>query len=110
LKGICGPGDGQLPTLIRAPQSQAAEPEQHAGDAQHQPHGLGAQGGAVIAGGRYDGLIAAMGGPDTPGIGWAAGVERLALLLDETPAVPRPLAVVPNGDGVELHALRLRSR
>jgi len=67
---------------------------------------LGAQ-GAVIAGGRYDGLIAAMGGPDTPGIGWAAGVERLALLLDETPAVPRPLAVVPIGDGVELAALRL---
>jgi histidyl-tRNA synthetase len=67
---------------------------------------LGAQ-GAVIAGGRYDGLIAAMGGPDTPGIGWAAGVERLALLLDETPAVPRPLAVVPIGDGAELAALRL---
>jgi histidyl-tRNA synthetase len=67
---------------------------------------LGAQ-GAVIAGGRYDGLIAAMGGPDTAGIGWAAGVERLALLLDQTPAVPRPLAVVPIGDGVELDALRL---
>jgi histidyl-tRNA synthetase len=67
---------------------------------------LGAQ-GAVIAGGRYDGLIAAMGGPDTPGIGWAAGVERLALLLDETPALPRPLAVVPIGDGVDLDALRL---
>jgi histidyl-tRNA synthetase len=67
---------------------------------------LGAQ-GAVIAGGRYDGLIAAMGGPDTPGIGWAAGVERLALLLDETPAVPRPLAVVPIGDGAELAAFRL---
>jgi histidyl-tRNA synthetase len=67
---------------------------------------LGAQ-GAVIAGGRYDGLIAAMGGPDTPGIGWAAGVERLALLLDQTPAVPRPFAVVPIGDGVELDALRL---
>ena len=45
---------------------------------------LGAQ-GAVLAGGRYDGLVAAMGGPDTPGIGWAAGVERLAMLLDETP-------------------------
>jgi histidyl-tRNA synthetase len=67
---------------------------------------LGAQ-GAVIAGGRYDGLIAAMGGPDTPGIGWAAGVERLALLLDETPAAPRLLALVPIGDGVELAALRL---
>ena len=67
---------------------------------------LGAQ-GAVLAGGRYDGLIGAMGGPDTPGIGWAAGVERLAMLLDETPAAPRPIAVVPIGDRVEPEALRL---
>jgi histidyl-tRNA synthetase len=67
---------------------------------------LGAQ-GAVIAGGRYDGLIAAMGGPDTPGIGWAAGVERLAMLLNQTPEVPRPVAVVPIGVGVELAALQL---
>ena len=67
---------------------------------------LGAQ-GAVLAGGRYDGLVATMGGPDTPGIGWAAGVERLAMLLDSTPTMPRPVAVVPIGDGVVLHALRL---
>src|SRR5690606_7928863 len=38
---------------------------------------LGAQ-GAVLAGGRYDGLMQTMGGPDVPGVGWAAGVERLA--------------------------------
>jgi histidyl-tRNA synthetase len=67
---------------------------------------LGAQ-GAVLAGGRYDGLVAAMGGPDTPGIGWAAGIERLAMLLDATPPVPRPIAVVPIGPGVELAALCL---
>jgi histidyl-tRNA synthetase len=67
---------------------------------------LGAQ-GAVLAGGRYDGLIATMGGPDTPGIGWAAGVERLAMLLDETPAVPRGVAVVPIGDSTVLAALQL---
>ncbi|PIS10358.1 MAG: histidine--tRNA ligase [Bdellovibrio sp. CG10_big_fil_rev_8_21_14_0_10_47_8] len=42
---------------------------------------LGAQ-GAVLAGGRYDGLIELMGGPRTPGVGWASGMERLALLLD----------------------------
>ena len=36
---------------------------------------LGAQ-GAVLAGGRYDGLVAALGGPATPGVGWAAGIER----------------------------------
>jgi histidyl-tRNA synthetase len=61
----------------------------------------------VIAGGRYDGLVAAMGGPDTPGIGWAAGVERLAMLLDATAEVPRPVAVVPIGERVELAALQL---
>lgn len=43
---------------------------------------LGAQ-GTVLAGGRYDGLIGSLGGPETPGVGWAAGVERLAMLLDE---------------------------
>jgi histidyl-tRNA synthetase len=67
---------------------------------------LGAQ-GAVLAGGRYDGLVATMGGPDTPGTGWAAGIERLAMLLDATPAVPRPVAVVPIGEVAELEALRL---
>jgi histidyl-tRNA synthetase len=67
---------------------------------------LGAQ-GAVLAGGRYDGLVRAMGGPDTPGIGWAAGVERLAMLLEETPATSRPIAVVPIGDQAELAALDL---
>jgi histidyl-tRNA synthetase len=67
---------------------------------------LGAQ-GAVLAGGRYDGLVATMGGPDTPGIGWAAGVERLAMLLDETPQAPRPIAVVPIGAAVEHAAVQL---
>lgn len=38
---------------------------------------LGAQ-GTVLAGGRYDGLIETMGGPRTPGVGWAAGIDRLA--------------------------------
>src|SRR3954463_2913247 len=54
---------------------------------------LGAQ-GAVIAGGRYDGLIEALGGPPTPAVGWAAGVERLAMLL-ETIAQPFSVVVVP---------------
>jgi histidyl-tRNA synthetase len=62
---------------------------------------LGAQ-GALLAGGRYDGLIKQMGGPRTPGTGWAAGIERLALLTTETPAARRPIAVIPIG--VEAHA------
>jgi histidyl-tRNA synthetase len=57
---------------------------------------LGAQ-SAVMAGGRYDGLIEQMGGPATPGIGWAAGVERLALLVRDVPLAPRPIAIVPVG-------------
>ncbi|HEX6142208.1 MAG TPA: histidine--tRNA ligase [Geminicoccaceae bacterium] len=67
---------------------------------------LGAQ-GAVIAGGRYDGLIRTMGGPDTPGVGWAGGVERLAMLLDEPAPDERPVVVVPVGETVELEAWRL---
>ena len=53
---------------------------------------LGAQ-GTVLAGGRYDGLIGSLGGPETPGVGWAAGVERLAMLI-EGPSVDAPLAIV----------------
>jgi histidyl-tRNA synthetase len=58
---------------------------------------LGSQ-GTVLAGGRYDGLIAEMGGPATPGIGWAAGVERLAMLVDTAPPGERPVVVIPMGD------------
>jgi histidyl-tRNA synthetase len=62
---------------------------------------LGAQ-GAVIAGGRYDGLIEALGGPHTPAVGWAAGIERLAMLI-EAPEPERPsVVVVPLGDRAEL--------
>lgn len=54
---------------------------------------LGAQ-GTVLAGGRYDGLIGSLGGPETPGVGWAAGIERLAMLLDGAPAPQLDVAVV----------------
>lgn len=46
---------------------------------------LGAQ-GTVLGGGRYDGLIENLGGPSTPAVGWAAGIERLAMLIDQ-PAI-----------------------
>ena len=67
---------------------------------------LGAQ-GAVIAGGRYDGLIETLGGPRTAGIGWAGGVERLALLMASEPPVDMPVALVPIGVAAETAALRL---
>jgi len=67
---------------------------------------LGAQ-GTVIAGGRYDGLVAALAGPDTPAIGFALGLERLAMLLPEhLPASP-DVAVVGLGDAAQIPALKL---
>ena len=70
---------------------------------------LGAQ-GAVVAGGRYDGLIEAMGGQPTPGIGWAAGIERLAMLVGDVAAAKRPIAVIPVGDEAADDALELTHR
>ncbi|MEO3474070.1 histidine--tRNA ligase [Roseomonas sp. CAU 1739] len=70
---------------------------------------LGAQ-GTVMGGGRYNGLVEEMGGPPTPCVGWAAGMERLSLLLEDggvTPPAPRPVAVIPVGDAAEGPALDL---
>jgi histidyl-tRNA synthetase len=67
---------------------------------------LGAQ-SAVMAGGRYDGLIKTMGGPQTPGVGWASGVERLAMLLEADIPAPRPIAVVPVGEAAQATALKV---
>ncbi len=67
---------------------------------------LGAQ-GTVLGGGRYDGLVEQMGGPPTPAVGWAAGVDRLAMLLREPPPAPRPVAVVPMDAESEADALAL---
>jgi histidyl-tRNA synthetase len=60
---------------------------------------LGAQ-GTVLAGGRYDGLIESLGGQPTAGVGWAAGVERLAMLLEE-PAFEGPVNVIAESEGLE---------
>ena len=64
---------------------------------------LGAQ-GTVLGGGRYDGLIESLGGPATPAVGWAAGIERLAMLLDAPAAPGVTVAVVPMGDAAALAA------
>ena len=58
---------------------------------------LGAQ-GTLLAGGRYDGLIEQLGGPHTPAVGWAAGIERLAMLIG-APKVEKPIiALIPRGE------------
>jgi histidyl-tRNA synthetase len=67
---------------------------------------LGAQ-GAVIAGGRYDGLIEALGGPPTPAVGWAAGIERLAMLLSPREPNSTDVALVPLGDAAEAAAVAI---
>ena len=63
---------------------------------------IGAQ-GTVCAGGRYDGLIAQLGGPSTPAVGFAAGLERLLLLMENTgaefPAAPVPDIYIAGMDG-----------
>ena len=70
---------------------------------------LGAQ-GTVMGGGRYDGLMEIMGGPATAGVGWAAGIERMAMMLAETPSARRPIAVVPVGTGAERPAAGIAER
>jgi histidyl-tRNA synthetase len=65
---------------------------------------LGAQ-GTVLGGGRYDGLIETLGGPATPAVGWAAGIERLAMLIDEPAPEAVDVAVVPMGEAAEARAL-----
>ena len=70
---------------------------------------LGAQ-GTVLAGGRYDGLVEQMGGGKVAGIGWACGVERLSMLLEEDVSLPRPVAVIPVGEDVNDKALEIACR
>jgi histidyl-tRNA synthetase len=65
---------------------------------------LGAQ-ATVLGGGRYDGLVELLGGPATPGVGWAAGIERLAMLMTEPVPAPRPIAMIPLGAAAEGKAL-----
>lgn len=64
---------------------------------------LGAQ-GTVLGGGRYDGLMEALGGPHTPCVGWAAGIERLAMLIEAPSQDAIDVAVVPDGADGELES------
>lgn len=70
---------------------------------------LGAQ-GTVLAGGRYDGLVEQMGGGKVAGIGWACGVERLSMLLEADVSLPRPVAVIPVTEDVNLQAVEIAYR
>jgi histidyl-tRNA synthetase len=67
---------------------------------------LGAQSG-IGGGGRYDGLVEELGGPATPANGWAAGVERIVLALDEHDAEPSRDVFVAAADGQREQAFAL---
>ncbi len=66
---------------------------------------LGAQ-GTVLGGGRYDGLIENLGGPATPAVGWAAGIERLAMLIDAPETDVVKVAVVVEHEVAMASALK----
>lgn len=73
---------------------------------------LGAQ-ATVCGGGRYDGLVKELGGPDTPAVGWAIGLERLILLLQQLQEQPQSVLdfyVVSRGDRAEAQALVLAQK
>ena len=70
---------------------------------------LGAQ-GTVLGGGRYDGLMESLGGPPTPAVGWAAGIERLAMLVAEAGKVADEwfeFALIPANELAEQTCARL---
>jgi histidyl-tRNA synthetase len=72
------------PTLVRGLDYYTRTVFEYTSDA------LGAQSG-VGGGGRYDGLMEQIGGPPTPGMGWAAGVERMLLASPRQPVAPPPV-------------------
>ena len=67
---------------------------------------LGAQ-GTVLGGGRYDGLMESLGGPATPAVGWAAGIERLAMLVGEVAGDKLEAAVLVEDDAGIAAAIKL---
>jgi histidyl-tRNA synthetase len=66
---------------------------------------LGAQ-GTVLGGGRYDGLIETLGGAHTPAVGWAAGIERLAMLVGEAHEDVTDCVVVVEDDALMQEGIR----
>ncbi|MCD8485807.1 MAG: histidine--tRNA ligase [Desertifilum sp.] len=73
---------------------------------------LGAQ-ATVCGGGRYDGLVAELGGPQTPAVGWAMGLERLMILLQQiqqTPAKVVDFYLVSRGEVAEMQSLQLANK
>ena len=68
---------------------------------------LGSQ-STILGGGRYDGLMESLGGAPTPAVGWAAGIERLAMLVGEKPT-DAAVAILPESDALEAKAAAVAS-
>ena len=67
---------------------------------------LGSQ-DTILGGGRYDGLIKTLGGPDIPGIGWAAGIERISMLMNNIKVNSKILHIAINDEKFKNHLLKL---
>ena len=67
---------------------------------------LGSQ-DTILGGGRYDGLIKTLGGPDIPGIGWAAGIERISMLMNNIKDNSKILHIAINDEKFKNHLLKL---
>ena len=72
---------------------------------------LGAQ-GALLAGGRYDGLVETLGGAKTPGVGWASGVDRLADMCENKIEIEnkKPISIITLGDKALAEGLYIASQ
>ena len=70
---------------------------------------MGAQ-DTVLSGGRYDGLVKTMGGPEIPSVGLAAGVERLSMLLADKPKTNSPVVFIPVSEEQEAYTQKLLSQ
>jgi histidyl-tRNA synthetase len=70
---------------------------------------LGAH-GTILGGGRYDGLVESFGGPHTPAVGWAAGIERLAMMIEAPAPAPLGIVVIPISTEAEPMAMEVLAR
>ena len=70
---------------------------------------LGSQ-DTLIGGGRYDGLTKLLGGPDTPGVGWAGGIERLIMLMDDIKLFQKTIHLIIINESFKEYGLKVADR
>ena len=70
---------------------------------------LGSQ-DTLIGGGRYDGLTKLLGGPDIPGVGWAGGIERLMMLMDDIKSLEKKIHLIINNESFREYGLKIANQ